>query len=109
MRIDRFTVLGKTNPLAVLQVGSALQEAFGGGYGGKIVIKFKGSHIFPTLHCVYLHAVFSKDMKICNCLCAVYLGRMGVLDLTEFQIRSNLRISFRGNLISEQYFEEWFL
>ena len=31
---------------------------------GQPVIKSKGSHTFPTLHCECLHGVFNKDMKM---------------------------------------------
>jgi hypothetical protein len=38
---------------------------------GQPVIKSKGSHTFPTLHCEGLHSVFNKDMKRYNCLLLV--------------------------------------
>ena len=39
------------------------------------VIKCKGSHTFPILHCEGLHGVFNKDMKTYNCLCVISLSR----------------------------------
>ena len=45
------------------------------GYG-QPVIKSKGSHTFPTLHCECLHGVFNKDMKTYNCLCVISLSRL---------------------------------
>ena len=38
---------------------------------GQPVIKSKGSHTFPTLHCECLHSVFNKDMKTIVCVLLV--------------------------------------
>ena len=43
---------------------------------GQSVIKSKGSHTFPTLHCECLHGVFNDDMKTYNCLCFISLSRL---------------------------------
>ena len=43
---------------------------------GQPVIKSKGSHTFPTLHCECLHGVFNTDMKTYNCLCVISLSRL---------------------------------
>ncbi len=74
MRIEGFTVSGGKKPSC--------------SFAGLICItgcvwcqKVKGLHIFMSLYCEYLQAVFNNNMTICHCLRIVCSNRLCFLDL----------------------------